>query len=56
MKKLLKLPLQIAALPLIAILLVFQQISSIIVRLLAFLAHTAFFFAVVPVNQLLKLG
>ena len=33
MKKLLRLPLRIAALPLIAILLVFQQISSIIVGL-----------------------
>ena len=33
MKKLLKLALQIAALPLIAILLVFQLISSLIVRL-----------------------
>ena len=33
MKKLLKLPLRIAALPLIAILLVFQLISSIIVGL-----------------------
>ena len=33
MKKLLKLPLRIATLPLIAILLVFQLISSLIVRL-----------------------